>query len=106
MTNKIDNLLKALNNQVLTTPRKDTRDNSSDIQIKYPSSSKHVHYVNVVTIKPIDENIEESDKDEVGIETGPKDEIKEVEDNKEEKLEEVENVEEYFDKLPTKEERE
>jgi hypothetical protein len=106
MTSKIDNLLKALNNQVLTTPRKDTRDTSSGIQIKDPSSSKHVHFVNVVTIKPIDKNIEESDKDEVDIEIGPKDEIKEVEDIKEEKLEEVENVEEYFDKLPTKEERE
>jgi hypothetical protein len=106
MTNKIDNLLKALNNQVLTTPRKYTRDTSSGILIKDPSPSKQVHFVNVVTIKPIDKNIEESDKDEVGIETGTRDEIKEVEVIKEEKLEEVESVEEYFDRLPTKEERE
>ena len=96
MTNKIDNLLKALNNQVLTTPKKDTRDTSSGTQIKDPSSSKHVHFVNVVTIKPVDNNKEESD-------TG---EIKEVVEKKEERVKEVENVEEYFDRLPTKEERE
>jgi hypothetical protein len=96
MTNKIDNLLKALNNQVLTTPKKDTRDTSSGPQIKDPSSSKHVHFVNVVAIKPIKNNREESDEDE----------IKEVGDNKEEKVEEVETVEEYFDRLPTNEERE
>ena len=53
MTNKIDNLLKALNNQALTTPNKDTRNTNSGAQIKNPSSSKHVHFVNVVTIKPI-----------------------------------------------------
>jgi hypothetical protein len=58
MTNKIDNLLKALNNQALTTPRKDTRDTNNGNQIKDPSSSKHVHFVNVVTIKPKDKNIE------------------------------------------------
>ena len=29
MTNKIDNLLKALNNQALITPRKDTKDTNS-----------------------------------------------------------------------------
>jgi hypothetical protein len=96
MTNKIDNLLKVLNNQVLTTPKKYTRDTSSGTQIKDPSSSKHVHFVNVFTIKPVDNNREECDIDE----------IKEVEDKKEEKVEEVENVEEYFDRLPTKEERE
>jgi hypothetical protein len=106
MTNKIDKLLKALNNQALTTPRKDTRDANSGIQTKDPSSSTHVHFVNVVTIKPIDKDIEESDKDEVGVETEPRDEIREVEVNKGEKLEEVETIEEYFDKLPTKEERE
>jgi hypothetical protein len=97
MTNKIDNLLKALNNQALTTPRKDIKD---------PSSSKQVHFVNVVTIKSKDEDREESDKDEVGIETKPMDEIKKVEVKKEEELEEVEPIEKYFDKLPTKEERE
>jgi hypothetical protein len=106
MTNKIDNLLKALNNQALTTPKKDTRDANSGIQIKDPSSSKHIHFVNVVTIKPIDKDMEGSDKDEVGVETETRDETKEVEVDKGEKLEEVENVEEYFDKLPTKEERE
>ena len=81
MTNKIDNLLKALNNQVLTTPRKDTRDTSIKIQIKDPSSSKHVHFVNVVTIKPKDKDIEESDKDEVRIGTETRDEIKKVKVN-------------------------
>ena len=50
MTNKIDNLLKALNNQASTTPRKDIKD---------PSSSKQVHFVNVVTIKSKDEDREE-----------------------------------------------
>ena len=104
MTNKIDNLLKALNNQTLATPRKDTRDTNSGIQIKHPSSSKHVHFVNVVTIKPIDKEIEESDKDEVRVEAEIKDESMEVEVNKEEELEEVEPIEKYFDKLPTKEE--
>lgn len=106
MTNKIDNLLKALNNQALTTPRKDTRDTNNGNQIKDPSSSKHVHFVNVVTIKPKDKNIEENDKDEVGVETETRGEIREVEVKKEEELEEVETIEEHFDKLPTKEERE
>jgi hypothetical protein len=106
MTNKIDNLLKTFNNQVFNTPRKDTRDTSSGTQIKDPSSSKHVHFVNVVTIKPKDKDIEESDKDEVRIGTETRDEIKEVKVNEGEKLEEVENVEDHFDKLPTKEERE
>ena len=104
MTNKIDNLLKALNNQALTTPKKDTRDANNGIQIKDPSSSKHVHFVNVVTIKPKDKDIEESDKDEVEVETKTRDEIREVEVNKGKWLEEVETVEEYFDRLPTKEE--
>ena len=88
MTNKIDNLLKALNNQVLSPPQKDARNTNSGPQIKDPSSSKHVHFVNVVTIKPIDRNKEESDKDEVRIEVG-----------------EVGDVIDYFDWLPTKEER-
>ena len=79
MTNKIDNLLKALNNQTLITPRKDTRDTNSGIQIKDPSSSKHVHFVNVVTIKPIDREIEESDKDEAKVEANSEDENREVE---------------------------
>jgi hypothetical protein len=83
MTNKIKNLLKALNNQVLTTPKKDTRDTCSGTQIKDPSSSKHVHFINVVTIKLVNNNREESNVDE----------IKEVVDKKEEKVEEVENVE-------------
>jgi hypothetical protein len=106
MTNKIDNLLKALNNQALTTPRKDTRDANNGIQTKDPSSSKHVHFVNVVTIKPKDKDIEESNKDEVEVETETSDEIRKVEVNKGQELEGVETIEEYLDKLPTKEERE
>jgi hypothetical protein len=106
MTNKIDNLLKALNNQALATPRKDIRDTNNGIQIKDPSSSKHVHFVNVVTIKPIDKEIEDSDKDEVGVETETRDESRKVEVNKGEELDEVETIEKYFDKMPTKEERE
>ena len=105
MTNKIDNLLKALNNQVLSPPQKDARNTNSGPQLKDPSSSKHVHFVNVVTIKPIDRNKEESDKDEVRLEIEPKDEVKEVEVDKEVKESEVDDVEEYFDRLPTKEER-
>jgi hypothetical protein len=106
MTNKIDNLLKALNNQTLATPRKDTRDTNSGIQTKDPSSSKHVHFVNVVTIKPIDREIEESDKDEAKVEANSEDENREVEVKQDEKLEEIEPIEKYFDKLPTEEERE
>ena len=83
MTNKIDNLLKALNNQVLSPPHKDARNTNSGPQVKDPSASKHVHFVNVVTIKPI-----EGDK-----------EVKKSE------VEEVDDVENYFDRLPTKEER-
>jgi hypothetical protein len=100
MTNKIDNLLKALNNQVLTTPNKDTRNTNSGTQIKDPSSSKHVHFVNVVTIKLINKDREEDDVDRVGIDSESK-----KEDSKEGKVEEAEIVENYFDKLPTKEER-
>ena len=65
MTNKIDNLLNALSNQVLTTPKKDTRNTNSGTQVKDPSSSKHVHFVNVVTIKPIDKDREEDDVDKL-----------------------------------------
>ena len=98
MTNKLDNLLKALNNQVLSPPHKDARTNSGP-QVKDPSSSKQVHFINVVTIKPI-ERSEDSSK--------PKDEVKEDEVDKEireNESKEVEKEEDYFNRLPTREER-
>lgn len=64
---------------MFNTPRRDTRDTSSGNQVKDPSSSKHVHFVNVVTIKPKDKDIGESDKDEVRVETETRDVIEEVE---------------------------
>ena len=73
MTNKIDNLLKALNNQVLLPPHKDARTTNSGTQVRDPSSSKHAHFINVVTIKPIDRSEDSSE---------PKDEVKEVEVDK------------------------
>ena len=97
MTNKLDNLLKALNNQVLSPPHKDARTNSGP-PVKDPSSSKQVHFVNVVTIKPIDRS-EDSE---------PKDDVKEDEVDKETReieSREVEEEEDYFNKLPTREEK-
>ncbi|PWA80617.1 hypothetical protein CTI12_AA195860 [Artemisia annua] len=106
MTNKIDNLLKALNNQVLSPPHKDARNTNSGPQVKDPSSSKQVHFVNVVTIKPIPKNeIDSEHKEEVKTN---EDEVKEVEVDKEAKIsgvEEVDDEEDYFNRLPTKEER-
>ena len=64
MTNKLDNLLKALNNQVLSPPHKDARTNSEP-PVKDPSSSKQVHFVNVVTIKPINRSDDSKPKDDV-----------------------------------------
>ena len=90
--------MKALNNQVLSPPHKDARTNSGT-PIKDPSSSKQVHFVNVVTIKPIDRSKDNSE---------PKDDVKENEvDNevREDKNEEVEGDEDYFNRLPTREER-
>ena len=83
MTNKIDNLLKALNNQVLSHPQKDARNTSSRTQTKDPSISKHVHFLNVVTIKPIDKDREENDKARTEVENELKTEVKEVEEGKE-----------------------
>ena len=69
MTNNIDNLLKALNTQILPPPQKDARNTNSGPQIKDPSSSKQVHFVNVVAIKPVDEVKEvEVDRDNRRIE--------------------------------------
>ena len=73
---------------MISPPHNDARNTNSGPQIKDPSSSKQVHFINVVTIKPVDE-------------------VKEVEvdrDNKMIEVKEVEDKENYFDKLPTKEE--
>ena len=60
-----------------------------------------MHFVNVVTIKPVDRSYED-DEDRIEIDRESKNEVKEVENDKEK---EVEDVEDYFDRLPTKEER-
>ena len=90
-------MLKALNIQVLT-PTKEVRSTNSKIHVKDPSSSRHVHFVNVVTIKPIDRDREEDDEDR--IENGGEFE------NAVNEVEKVDNDEDYFNRLPTKEERE
>ena len=52
MINKIDNLLTALNNQVITPSSGIARNTSGGSAVKDHSSSKHVHFVNAITLKP------------------------------------------------------
>ena len=102
MTNKIDNLLKALTNQVLTPPNKDTRNTTSGPPTKDPSSSKNVHFVNVVTIKPIDREEDNENRNDCD----PKSETVEVELNEKKEVDDVVSEVDYFDRLPTSEEKE
>lgn len=43
---------KALNNHTIAPSSKPTRSASGDFEIKDPSSSKHVHFVNTITLIP------------------------------------------------------
>lgn len=65
MTNKIDNLLKALNNQVITPSNRVARNTSGASEIKDPSSSKHVHFVNAITLIPPNRDTNGDDEEEV-----------------------------------------
>ena len=82
MNNKIDNLLKAFTNQLLTPTNKDTRSTTSGPPTKDPSSSKNVHFVNVVTIEPITKE----EEDETRNNSDPKVETLEPEVNEEEEV--------------------
>jgi hypothetical protein len=99
ITTKIDNLIKALNNQGITPSSENVRNTSGGSEVKDPSSSKHVHFVNVVTIKPPNRSSDEDDEDRVEVESDPKEEHG---NDEEKRVEEVDD--DYFDKFPTVEE--
>ena len=101
MTNKIDNLLKALTNQVLTPPNKDSWNTTSGPPTKDPSSSKKVHFVNVVTIKPIDREEDNGDRND----SDPKVETVESEVSEKKEGDDVESEDEYFNRWPLRRKR-
>ncbi|PWA59494.1 ribonuclease H-like domain-containing protein [Artemisia annua] len=102
MTNKLDNLLKAFTNQMLTPSNKDTRSTTSGPPTKDPSSSKNVHFVNIVTIKPITREEDDENKDD----SDPKVETVESEVIENKEVDDVESEVEYFNRWPTSEEKE
>ena len=66
---------------------------------KDPSSSKNVHFVNVVTIKPIIKEEDDGNRND----SDPKVETVEPEVNEKEEVDDIESEVEYFNRLPTKE---
>ena len=99
VTNKIDTLLKVLNNRVLNaSTSKPTKNTNTGNEVQDPSSSKHVHFINTITLLPPLRNDKEEEHEALLRNTSSiKEEIMKVES---------ENGEEfgvdYFDKLPQK----
>ncbi|PWA71303.1 retrotransposon Orf1 [Artemisia annua] len=88
-----------LNESIL---RPDTRSTTSGPPTKDPSSSKNVHFVNIVTITPITREEDDENKDD----SDPKVETVESEVIKNKEVDDVESEVEYFNRWPTNEEKE